>query len=61
MDFAVPAKHRVQIKENEKRNKYLDLTRKQRKLWNMKVMVIPTVIGALGTIPTVKGKGARRA
>ena len=26
MDFAVPADHRVKIKESEKRDKYLDLT-----------------------------------
>ena len=32
-DFAVPADHRVKIKENKKkRNKYLELTREQRKL-----------------------------
>ena len=27
MDFAVPADHRVKIKENKKINKYLDLAR----------------------------------
>ena len=27
MDFSVPDNHRVKIKENEKRDKYLDLTR----------------------------------
>ena len=27
MDFAVPADHRVKIKENEKRNKYLNFGR----------------------------------
>ena len=30
--------------------KYLDLARKLKKQWNMKVMVIPIVIGALGTV-----------
>ena len=50
--FDVPADHRVKVKESEKRDKYLDLIREQKtNLWNMKVTVIPIVIGALGTIP----------
>ena len=53
MDFAIPVDHRVMIKESEKRDKYLDLARKQKKTWNMKVMRIPIVIGALGIIPKV--------
>ena len=48
MDFAVPADHRVKLKESEKKDKYLDLARKLKKLWNIKVMMIPIVIGALG-------------
>ena len=36
--------------ENEKKDKYLDLARELKKLWNMKVMIVPIVIGALGTI-----------
>ena len=50
VDFAVPADHRVKFKECEKRNKYLDLARKLKKLWNMKVTIIPIVIDALGTV-----------
>ena len=50
MDFAVPADHRVKLKESEKKDKYLDLTRELKELWNMKVMVIPIVIGVLGTV-----------
>ena len=42
--------HRAKLKEREKRDKYLDLVREQKKLWNMKVTVIPIVIGALGTV-----------
>ena len=37
------------MKECEKRNKYLDLARELKKLWNMKVTIIPIVIGAFGT------------
>ena len=51
VDFAAPADHRVKIKESVKRDKYLDLARKLRKLWNLRVTIIPIVIGALGTIP----------
>ena len=51
MDFPVPADYRVKIEESEKRDKYLDLARKLKKLWTMKVTVIPIVVRALGTIP----------
>ena len=50
VDFAVPADHRIKLKECEKRDKYLDLARELKKLWNMKVTIIPIVVGAFGTI-----------
>ena len=50
MDFAVPADLRVKVKECEKRDKYHDFARELKKLWNMKVAIIPIVIGALGTV-----------
>ena len=37
VDFAVPADHRIKLKECEKRDKYLDLARELKKLWNIKV------------------------
>ena len=49
-DFAVPADHRIKLKVWEKRDKYLDLARELKKLWNMKVTIIPNVIGAFGTV-----------
>ena len=51
MDFAIPADHRVKLKENKKMDKYLDLARELKKLWNMIVKVIPIGVGALGTVP----------
>ena len=48
MDFAVPADHRTKLKECEKKEKYLELAREFKKLWNMKVTNIPIVIGAFG-------------
>ena len=50
VDFAVPADHRINLKESEKKDKYLDLARELKKLWNMKVTILPIVIGALGTV-----------
>ena len=50
VDFAVLADHRIKLKECEKRNKYLDLARELKKLWNMKVTIIPIVIGAFSTV-----------
>ena len=46
-DWAISADHRVKLKENEMKVKYLDLPRELKKLWNMKVTEIPIVIGAL--------------
>ena len=50
VDFAVPADHRIKLKEYEKRDKYLDLARELKTRWNMKVTFIPIVIGAFGTV-----------
>ena len=51
VDFAVSADNGVKIKENEMRDKYLNLVIElEKKVWNMKVTVIPVVIGALGMI-----------
>ena len=44
------AQHKIKQKESEKKDKYLDLARELKKLWNMKVTIVPIVIGALGTI-----------
>ena len=49
VDFADPAGHRIKLKECEK-NKYLDLARELKKLWNMKVTIILIAIGAFGTV-----------
>ena len=44
VDFA------VELKESEKKDTYLDLAREmKKKLWHMKVTIIPIVIGALDT------------
>ena len=50
VDFAVPADHRIILKKSGKKDKYLDLDRELKKLLNMKVTIVPIVIGAFGTI-----------
>ena len=50
VDFAVPTDHRVKLKESEKKNKYYVLAREFKKLWNMKVPVMPIVVGTLSTV-----------
>ena len=59
VDFAVLVDHRINLKESEKKDKYLDLARELKKQWNMKVMIVPIVIGALGTITKGLLKGFR--
>ena len=45
IDFDVLADHRIKLKECEKKDKYLDLGRELKKLWNMQMTIIPIVIG----------------
>ena len=49
-----PQKNR---KESEKKDKYIDLARELKKLWNMKVTIVPIVIGVLGAITKGLFKG----
>ena len=49
-DVAFPADHGINLKESEKKDKYLDLAGELKKQWNMKVTIVPIVIGALGTV-----------
>ena len=43
--------HRGKLKESEMKDKYLKLTRELPKMCNMKVSLMPNVIGALGDVP----------
>ena len=49
IDFAVPADSRIE--EKDKIEKYQDLGRELQKKWNVKVKIIPLVVGSLGGIP----------
>ena len=46
-DFTFPADQRIEIKERETIDKYLDLAKALKKPWNMKETVLPIVVGAL--------------
>ena len=59
VDFAVPALHKRKLKECEKKDKYLDLSRELKKLWNMQVTIIPIAIGAFGTVTKALVKGLK--
>ena len=51
IDFAVPGDSRIEEKEKDKIQKYQDLGRVLQKIWNVKVKIIPLVVGSLGAIP----------
>ena len=46
IDFAVPGDSRIEEKEKEKIEKYQDLKRKLWKIWNVRVKIIPLVLGS---------------
>ena len=59
VDFAVPADHRIKLKESEKKDKYLNLARELKKLWNMLVTIKPIIIGAFETVTKGLLKGLK--
>ena len=46
--FCCSMDHKVKIRESAKIDKYLNLPKEPKKLWNRTMMVIPIVVGALG-------------
>ena len=51
INFAVAGDSRIEEKEKNKIEKYQDLGRELQKIWNVKVNIIPLVVGSLGAIP----------
>ena len=49
IDFAVPGDSRIE-KEKDKIEKYQDFRRELQKIWNVKVKIVPLVVGSLGAI-----------
>ena len=50
IDFTVAGDSRIEKKEKDKIGKHQDLVRKLQKIWNVKVKIIPLVVGSLGAI-----------
>ena len=50
IDFAVSGDSRIAEKEKDKIERYQDLGRELQKIWNVKVKIIPLVVGSLDTI-----------
>ena len=51
VDFAIPMDHHFKENEEEKINKYIDLTAEVRRQFRVKTVIVPIVLGALGTVP----------
>ena len=48
--LTVPSDGNIALKEMEKKGKYKDLELEIQTMWHMKTVVIPVVVGALGTV-----------
>ena len=51
IDVAIPEDSGVKEMEVEKVEKYQNLARELRRMWEVKTKVLPVVLGALGTVP----------
>ena len=51
IDFAVPGDIRIEENEKEKIEKHQDPRRELQKICNVRVKIIPLVVGSLGAIP----------
>ena len=49
-DCPVPNDQSKKINKKYKLDKYLDLVKELKNLWNMKLTVIPMIVGTLGTV-----------
>jgi len=59
IDLAISGDRNVIKKEPEKILKYKDFTIEIQRMWNVKIEVIPVIIGATGTISKSFGKYVR--
>ena len=51
IDISIPGDSRIYQKSVEKRDRYRDLSVIVIRLWNTATMVVPVIVGALGSIP----------
>ena len=50
IDMTVSSDRNIALKETEKKMKYKDLELEIQRMWHMKTVLIPVVVGALGTV-----------
>ena len=50
VDIAIPGDSRLSSKILEKQTRYTDLKIEVEKLWSVKCMIVPIILGALGSI-----------
>ena len=55
IDFAIPGDPRIEDKVKDNKEKYQDLGRELQNIWNVKVKIMPLVVGPLGAIPKQLG------
>ena len=61
VDIAVPGDSRISHKEKEKVEKYQDLKREIKRIWNLRnVIVVPVIVGALGSITKKLGEWIKK-
>ena len=56
VDFKIPMDHCVKEKEEEKIDKYMDLATEVGRQFRVKTVIVPTVLGALRTVPAKLSK-----
>jgi hypothetical protein len=61
IDVAIPSDKNVIQKESEKKLKYKNLSTESQRMWNMKCLVIPVIIGATGIVTRGLKKYTRKA
>ena len=59
IDFAIPGDSRIEEKEKGKIEKYQDLGRELKGTWNVKMRIVPLVVGSLGAIPKQFGNNLK--
>ena len=52
--------HHVKEKEEEKIDKYMDLAAEVRRQFRVKTVIVPIVLGALGTVPEKLSKSLKK-
>ena len=60
VDFAIPTDHHVNEKELEKIDKYMYLAAEVRRQFRVKTVIVPIVLGALGTVPARQSKSLEK-